>query len=302
MIKKAVEGSATSKVEAALRSEIVRLYKAKAQDKKPLVDAIASGLNGNIAVLVEELKDTNPFKAADIGAVLDAMGPRIVPQLAELLNNDNQFIQGAAIGALTKAGKTAAEPMVRLLKSASQKEVGAAAAVLRYQGSNAVDALSKACNPKSPDYSSMAVALLAEIDPAALATFRGYLAEGLGSEDQYISGAAIKAYKAIGPAAAADLVGLMESANPYLQQNSINVLKEIGAGAIAELVDALGADNQFLQQNAYQVLKAIGAPAVPALIDSSAGNNQARVANARRLLGEIGRGTDTKRKWWPFGR
>lgn len=170
--------------DTVFKATVQQIYKAKPEDRAEVAERLAKDLAGRIDRLVLELRDTTPSRAADIGLVLELMGTQIVPQLIDLLKDENQYVQGAAIGALARTKSAAAETLVRMLRSADQREVGNASTVLRYLGKHAVEALAKACDPKSPDFSSTAIMLLAEIDASALEKFQGFLAEGLGSDDQ----------------------------------------------------------------------------------------------------------------------
>lgn len=280
---------------------VAALIAANPCDKTVRGSELAQALKGRVDRLPELLNVSDADRAADMGLVLDSMPDEIIPQLVGMLGNSNQFVQGTVIDALVKRGSVAADPVIAVLNGEDQLTVGAAVAVIRKLGAQAVAGLQKVIDPKAANYSSTAVILLAELDPNALQKFSALLAEGLGSDDQFKSSAAIRAYSAIGAAAAPELVKFLGETNPFLQQNASNVLVNFGAAAAEAIIGGLGHPNQFMQQNCYSVLLKIGRPiAQPLLRAAETGTPVLRV-NAQRLLGEIRALRDSKRRWWVFG-
>ena len=264
---------------------------------------IAKDFGSKLNWLMDTLRNGNPFRSADIGEVLYKLGKGQIPNLLTYAGDADQFVQAAVIGTLARFGKPSVKPAVALLKNDDQRVTGTAAAILKLIGEDAVKDLSQACNPSSETYSPQAANLLMEIDPEAIAKFTSFLAEGLGSDDQFKSSAAIKAFSAIGSPAVGELVGFLEDQNPYLQQNAAHALVSIGGDAVPELVAVLGGESQLIQQNSYHVLKQIGRTAIPVLLKAaSESNSPVQVQNSRRLLDELGKTQSARRAWWPFGR
>lgn len=294
--------SGDAHLSASRLENLVRtLFAAEQSDKARIAGELANAVDGKIDRLVSAMDVHDSNKAADLSLVLDLIGDDHIPQLVAALGSTNQFVQGSVIASLARRRAKAVDLVIGMLDGEDQVTTGAAIAVIRKIGAGAVPGLEKAIDPSAAKYSPTAVTLLAELDPRALSKFSKLLADGLASDDQFKSSAAIRAYAAIGPAAATELVGFLAGPNPFLQQNAANVLVSFGMSGAAAVIDGLGNSNQYVQQNCYAVLKRIGRPAVPLLLRAAETDAAILKQNARRLLEEVRATPKEGRRWWSIG-
>lgn len=276
------------------------LFKAEpgAQKDKQAARIAARGKSA-VPLLIDALHCEDPEKIAAIVVVLVKIGKPAVTALVRELGNSNQYVQGAAINALATIGRDAAGPVLSAIAKGNQIVVGAGSATIRQMGEAAIPALKLASDPKNARHSNQAVNLLIELDAQASTTLTDYLKDGLGSDDQFMAGAAINAFTNMGRGAVPQLVGFLEDANPYVQQNTMTAIANIGEASVPELLKALGAESQLLQQNAYNALKRIGKPAIPGLLKAVNSDEPVLTYNARRLLMELGTNPEKKMGgWW----
>ena len=168
---------------------IAKLYLAESGKKEETVSRIAELFNvRHTNKLIEELYSDDPYKVADIGLILTAIGKPIAKHLAPVLGNGNQLATGVVIRILIQFGKSSVMPVLEAMKNAGPKAIDDCTKVIKSIGKPAVSELIKANNPQSKYYSSHVMEILFELDPdAALESYK-YLVDDLDSEDPIILG------------------------------------------------------------------------------------------------------------------
>ena len=210
------------------------------------------------------------ISAADALGQIGPEAKSAVPDLIEVLKDDDGHVRESATVALGKIGpeaKAAVPYLIEVLKNKDKSDFRRLSALATFHES-AAGALGK---------------IGIEAVPA--------LIEALKDKDKSVRIEAAWALSQIGPEAVPVLIEALEHKNAYVRGGVAGALGKIGPGAksaVPDLIEALKNEDKFVRGRVVEALGKIGIEAVPALIKTLNDKDKSVRVEVAWALGEIG--------------
>lgn len=250
-----------------------------------------------LQIVKDTLRDADPGNRMLAVQSLGRMGPaaeEAIPDLIQVLGEENAPLRPAAVTALSAIGAGAVPALVAALNRQSPAIRSGAADALGGIGAGATQAIPALINllgDRDYEISHHAASALGRIGPAAVPA----LMQVAAREDGRVTGMAetVFSYLDAGPDLVHELARLLGSSGekPCVRAfatKALGRMQEKAKDAAPDLVRALGGENSEVRSAARWALGQIGPAAVPALREALKNDNVQVRSNAASALGSMG--------------